>query len=219
MAWLDARVFLLLLPLRNPCCFTPQPPTGITSGALWCTGEDERSIRLFQKYTRAKEGRDNTPDSRGFSCQGALLLEYNLSYVCAFLTPPFFFFLLQRDELGALVSLEMGKIRTEGIGEVQEFVDIVSSKVWGRHAVSFAIVIRIGQLNGGNTSHLCAQCDYAVGLSRMMNGRVVNSERPGHTILEGKSRVTSDLCHSLNLSLSFLSSSESSRRPWGLVRV
>ena len=34
--------------------------------------------------------------------------------------------LLQRDELGALVSLEMGKIQTEGIGEVQEFVDVVS---------------------------------------------------------------------------------------------
>ena len=31
----------------------------------------------------------------------------------------------QRDELGALVSLEMGKIRTEGEGEVQEFIDIV----------------------------------------------------------------------------------------------
>ncbi|PFH53437.1 hypothetical protein AMATHDRAFT_54467 [Amanita thiersii Skay4041] len=57
----------------------------------------------------------------------------------------------KRSELGALVSLEMGKIRTEGIGEVQEFVDI---------------------------------CDYAVGLSRMMNGRVVASERPGHSILE-----------------------------------
>ncbi|KAH7882968.1 NAD-aldehyde dehydrogenase [Phlebopus sp. FC_14] len=56
-----------------------------------------------------------------------------------------------RDVLGALVSLEMGKIKTEGVGEVQEFVDI---------------------------------CDYAVGLSRMMNGRVVASERPGHTILE-----------------------------------
>ncbi|KAI6145038.1 NAD-aldehyde dehydrogenase [Pisolithus tinctorius] len=55
------------------------------------------------------------------------------------------------DVLGALVSLEMGKIKTEGVGEVQEFVDI---------------------------------CDYAVGLSRMMNGRVVASERPGHTILE-----------------------------------
>ncbi|KAF8639170.1 hypothetical protein AX17_001657 [Amanita inopinata Kibby_2008] len=57
----------------------------------------------------------------------------------------------KRNELGALVSLEMGKIRTEGIGEVQEFVDI---------------------------------CDYAVGLSRMMNGKVIASERPGHTILE-----------------------------------
>ncbi|KAI6002055.1 NAD-aldehyde dehydrogenase [Pisolithus albus] len=57
----------------------------------------------------------------------------------------------KRDSLGALVSLEMGKIKTEGVGEVQEFVDI---------------------------------CDYAVGLSRMMNGRVVASERPGHTILE-----------------------------------
>jgi acyl-CoA reductase-like NAD-dependent aldehyde dehydrogenase len=37
-----------------------------------------------------------------------------------------YFYFLQRDELGALVSLEMGKIRTEGVGEVQEFVDIVS---------------------------------------------------------------------------------------------
>ncbi|KAH9834383.1 NAD-aldehyde dehydrogenase [Rhodofomes roseus] len=57
----------------------------------------------------------------------------------------------KRDELGALVSLEMGKIKTEGTGEVQEFIDIA---------------------------------DYAVGLSRMMNGRVVASERPGHSILE-----------------------------------
>ncbi|KAH6910740.1 succinate-semialdehyde dehydrogenase [Coprinopsis sp. MPI-PUGE-AT-0042] len=57
----------------------------------------------------------------------------------------------KRELLGALVSLEMGKIRTEGVGEVQEFVDI---------------------------------CDYAVGLSRMMNGRLVASERPGHSILE-----------------------------------
>ncbi|EAU84047.2 succinate-semialdehyde dehydrogenase [Coprinopsis cinerea okayama7 len=57
----------------------------------------------------------------------------------------------KRDYLGAMVSLEMGKIRTEGVGEVQEFIDI---------------------------------CDYGVGLSRMMNGRVVASERPGHSILE-----------------------------------
>ncbi|TCD64889.1 hypothetical protein EIP91_003465 [Steccherinum ochraceum] len=57
----------------------------------------------------------------------------------------------KRDELGALVSLEMGKIRSEGVGEVQEFIDIADS---------------------------------AVGLSRMMNGRLVASERPGHSILE-----------------------------------
>ncbi|KAG6835492.1 hypothetical protein H0H93_000877 [Arthromyces matolae] len=31
----------------------------------------------------------------------------------------------KREALGALVSLEMGKIRTEGVGEVQEFIDIV----------------------------------------------------------------------------------------------
>jgi aldehyde dehydrogenase family 7 protein A1 len=31
----------------------------------------------------------------------------------------------QREALGALVSLEMGKIKTEGVGEVQEIIDIV----------------------------------------------------------------------------------------------
>jgi aldehyde dehydrogenase family 7 protein A1 len=38
-------------------------------------------------------------------------------------------------------------------------------------------------------SSLCQlfeKCDYAVGLSRMMNGRIVASERPGHSIYEGK---------------------------------
>lgn len=57
----------------------------------------------------------------------------------------------------------------EGIGEVQEFVDIVSAM----HFMSKVFI------TCGN------QCDYAVGLSRMMNGRVVSSERPGHSILEG----------------------------------
>lgn len=55
------------------------------------------------------------------------------------------------DELGALVSLEMGKIKAEGVGEVQEFIDI---------------------------------CDYAVGLSRIMAGQVLPSERecPAHVV-------------------------------------
>lgn len=45
--------------------------------------------------------------------------------------------------LGMLVSLETGKILPEGIGEIQEYVDV---------------------------------CDYAVGLSRMLEGKVLPSE-------------------------------------------
>ncbi|KAI9224667.1 Seabream Antiquitin and elucidation of Its substrate specificity [Blastocladiella britannica] len=56
-----------------------------------------------------------------------------------------------KDPLGRLVSLEMGKIVPEGLGEVQEYIDI---------------------------------CDYAVGLSRMMAGKVIPSERPGHFMME-----------------------------------
>ncbi|XP_034224358.1 aldehyde dehydrogenase family 7 member A1 isoform X2 [Prunus dulcis] len=48
------------------------------------------------------------------------------------------------QHLGRLVSLEMGKILAEGIGEVQEVIDM---------------------------------CDYAVGLSRQLNGSIVPSER------------------------------------------
>ena len=55
------------------------------------------------------------------------------------------------EPLGKLVSLEMGKIVPEGIGEVQEYVDI---------------------------------CDYALGLSRMLPGQIIPSERPGHALLE-----------------------------------
>uniref|UniRef100_A0A8C3KVX9 Aldehyde dehydrogenase 7 family member A1 n=1 Tax=Chrysolophus pictus TaxID=9089 RepID=A0A8C3KVX9_CHRPC len=53
--------------------------------------------------------------------------------------------------LGSLVSLEMGKIYVEGVGEVQEYVDV---------------------------------CDYAVGLSRMIGGPVLPSERSGHALIE-----------------------------------
>lgn len=57
----------------------------------------------------------------------------------------------RKEELGNLIALEMGKIVPEGLGEVQEFIDI---------------------------------CDYAVGLSRMLNGKVVPSERRGHVMME-----------------------------------
>eukprot|EP00158_Paraphelidium_tribonemae_P009586 Partr_v1_DN28905_c0_g1_i11_m25092 putative aldehyde dehydrogenase 7 family, member A1 len=57
----------------------------------------------------------------------------------------------KKEALGYLVSLEMGKILPEGVGEVQEYIDIA---------------------------------DYAVGLSRMLNGQVIPSERAGHVMLE-----------------------------------
>ena len=56
-----------------------------------------------------------------------------------------------KDALGSLVALEMGKIKPEGDGEVQEMIDIA---------------------------------DFAVGQARMLYGRSMHSERPGHRMYE-----------------------------------
>jgi L-aminoadipate-semialdehyde dehydrogenase len=56
-----------------------------------------------------------------------------------------------KDALGHLVSLEMGKIISEGLGEVQEMIDM---------------------------------CDFAVGQSRQLYGRVMPSERVRHRLVE-----------------------------------
>ena len=48
-------------------------------------------------------------------------------------------------------AVEVGKIRSEALGEVQEMIDI---------------------------------CDFAVGLSRQLDGRTMPSERPGHRLME-----------------------------------
>lgn len=56
-----------------------------------------------------------------------------------------------KDALADLVQLEVGKIRSEALGEVQEMVDI---------------------------------CDFALGLSRQLDGRTMPSERPGHRLME-----------------------------------
>ncbi len=53
--------------------------------------------------------------------------------------------------LGALVTLEVGKIREEAEGEVQEMIDI---------------------------------CEFAVGLSRQLYGKTIQSERPAHRLME-----------------------------------
>jgi aldehyde dehydrogenase (NAD+) len=56
-----------------------------------------------------------------------------------------------KESLGQLISIEVGKIYTEGLGEVQEVVDI---------------------------------CDFAQGLARSYAGQIVQSERPGHMLME-----------------------------------
>ncbi|MBA5870845.1 MAG: aldehyde dehydrogenase family protein [Nitrospira sp. CR2.1] len=57
----------------------------------------------------------------------------------------------RKDALGTLVSLEVGKIKAEGDGEVQEMIDMA---------------------------------DFAVGLSRMLYGQTMHSERPRHRMYE-----------------------------------
>lgn len=56
-----------------------------------------------------------------------------------------------KDALGSLIALEMGKIKEEGDGEVQEMIDMA---------------------------------DFAVGLSRMLYGKTMHSERPEHRMYE-----------------------------------
>ena len=57
----------------------------------------------------------------------------------------------KKDSLGRLVTLVMGKSLSEGLGEIQEFIDIL---------------------------------DYAMGLSRQLEGKILPSERAKHLLLE-----------------------------------
>ena len=56
-----------------------------------------------------------------------------------------------KADLGRIVTLEVGKVPSEGEGEVQEMIDI---------------------------------CDFAVGLSRQLQGLAIPSERPDHRLME-----------------------------------
>jgi aldehyde dehydrogenase (NAD+) len=56
-----------------------------------------------------------------------------------------------KEDVATLIGIEVGKIRSEALGEVQEMIDI---------------------------------CDFAVGLSRQLDGRTMASERPGHRLME-----------------------------------
>ena len=56
-----------------------------------------------------------------------------------------------KEQLADLVTSEVGKIRSEALGEIQEMIDI---------------------------------CEFALGLSRQLEGRTMPSERPGHRLME-----------------------------------
>jgi aldehyde dehydrogenase (NAD+) len=56
-----------------------------------------------------------------------------------------------KADLADRITVEVGTIRSEALGEVQEMIDI---------------------------------CDFAVGLSRQLDGRTMPSERPGHRLME-----------------------------------
>ncbi|MEI6361003.1 MAG: aldehyde dehydrogenase family protein [Actinomycetes bacterium] len=56
-----------------------------------------------------------------------------------------------KSDLANLVTIEVGKIRSEALGEIQEMIDV---------------------------------CDYALGLSRQLEGRTMPSERAGHRLME-----------------------------------
>jgi aldehyde dehydrogenase (NAD+) len=56
-----------------------------------------------------------------------------------------------KAEIAELITVEVGKIPSEALGEVQEVIDI---------------------------------CDFAVGLSRQLDGRTMPSERPNHRLME-----------------------------------
>ena len=84
--------------------------------------------------------------------------------------------------MGELVSLEMGKVRGEGIGEVQEVsCSIRSSSLLLTCSLS---TLSVTDLQRSATD---LQCDYGVGLVRSMSGNILSSERPDHTIYESGS--------------------------------
>jgi aldehyde dehydrogenase (NAD+) len=56
-----------------------------------------------------------------------------------------------KADIAQLITIEVGKIPSEALGEVQEVIDI---------------------------------CDFALGLSRQLDGRTMPSERPGHRLME-----------------------------------
>lgn len=84
----------------------------------------------------------------------------------------------KQDALGRLVSAEMGKILPEGIGEVQVSVcDIPTAAVSPSEACLCAHSYVQDTIIDSTTQESVDICDFAVGLSRALNGAIIPSER------------------------------------------
>ncbi|KAB1209508.1 Aldehyde dehydrogenase family 7 member A1 [Morella rubra] len=107
--------------------------------------------------------------------------------------------------LGRLVSLEMGKILPEGIGETIAKVTEAFEAYEGMRFAMRPVVMSVDRfalraklellgrlvslemgkiLPEGIGEEIIDMCDYAVGLSRQLNGSIVPSERPDHMMFE-----------------------------------
>jgi aldehyde dehydrogenase (NAD+) len=139
----DADLLALAQHALTACGATVPPGTGatarspITGGALMdvgAVGADEVTAAIGRAHAAFTAWRSVPAPARG-----ALVKAFGR--------------LLERHKtaLADLVTIEVGKIRSEALGEIQEMIDI---------------------------------CDFAVGLSRQLEGRTMPSERPGHRLME-----------------------------------
>ena len=121
-------------PATGPTVTARTPVTGADLFAVAAAGPDEVAAAVARAHEAFLAWRTVPAPVRGGLVKrfGALLTEH-------------------LEDLADLVQVEVGKIRAEARGEVQEMIDI---------------------------------CDFAVGLSRQLEGRTMPSERPGHRLME-----------------------------------
>ena len=110
------------------------PITGETLGQVGAAGANEVASAIAAAHEAFLQWRVVPAPQRGALVRrlGQLLQEH-------------------QGDVADLIMVEVGKIRSEALGEVQEMIDI---------------------------------CEFALGLSRQLDGRTMPSERPGHRLME-----------------------------------
>ena len=95
----------------------------------------------------------------------------------------------EKDALGALVTLEAGKITQEGLGEVQEMIDVcdfavgLSRQLYGLTIASERPGHRMSETRSGSSPHSTSRSPYGAGTRRWpwsAATRWSGSRRPAH---------------------------------------